>query len=358
MLYYLYSLGEINIFQYITVRAAIAFFGAFMLTIFIMPYYLKWAISKKASQPISEFTPKNHQQKANTPTMGGVVFIFSTLIAALFCAKLHNGYVVLGILCLLLFALIGMSDDYSKILSKQNAGMSAKMKLFCQWVVSQILVIGLYSIGLDTSFYVPFLKNPLWDWGENFHLLYMGLFFWTIVFIATSNAVNITDGLDGLVAIPSIYALTSLSVFVYVAGNSELSSYLLYPKISESGELVILSASLVGALIGFLWYNCHPAQVFMGDSGSLGIGGFIAYMAIVSKNEILLFIVGFVFVVEALSVILQIGSYKIKRKKIFLMAPLHHHFEEKGLSENKIIVRFWIIALMSNLIALLTLKLR
>ena len=185
-----------------------------------------------------------------------------------------------------------------------------------------------------------------------------GILFWTLVFVATSNAVNLTDGLDGLVAIPSIYALTSLSVFVYVAGHSGLSSYLLYPKVLDSGELVILSAALIGALIGFLWYNCHPAQVFMGDSGSLSLGGFIAYMAIVSKNEILHFLIGFIFVVEALSVILQIGSYKTRGKKIFLMAPLHHHFEEKGLSESKIIVRFWIVALMSNLIALLTLKLR
>lgn len=195
-------------------------------------------------------------------------------------------------------------------------------------------------------------KNPLFDWNL------LGILFWTLVFIATSNAVNLTDGLDGLVAIPSIYALTSLSVFVYVAGHSGLSAYLLYPKVLDSSELVILSSALIGALIGFLWYNCHPAQVFMGDSGSLSLGGFIAYMAIVSKNEILLFLIGFIFVVEALSVILQIGSYKTRGKKIFLMAPLHHHFEEKGLNESKIIVRFWIVALMSNLIALLTLKIR
>ncbi|WP_297814120.1 phospho-N-acetylmuramoyl-pentapeptide-transferase [uncultured Helicobacter sp.] len=352
MLYYLYSFLDINIFQYITVRAAIAFFVAFLLTIFALPYYILWARNKHASQPISEFAPKNHQQKANTPTMGGIVFVCTTLLATLFCAKLNHIYILLGIATLLCFALLGISDDYSKITQCKNAGMRAKTKFYLQILISLILSCGLYFIGLNTEFYLPFFKNPMLNW-EIF-----GILFWTLVFIATSNAVNLTDGLDGLVAIPSIYALTSLTVFVYVTGHSGLSAYLLYPKVLDSGELAILSSALIGALIGFLWYNCHPAQVFMGDSGSLSLGGFIAYMAIVSKNEILLFLIGFIFVVEALSVILQIGSYKTRGKKIFLMAPLHHHFEEKGLSESKIIVRFWIVALMSNLIALLSLKIR
>ena len=352
MLYYLYEFLNINIFQYVTVRSAIAFFMAFLLNIFLMPHYILWARKKQASQPISEFAPKNHQQKVNTPTMGGIVFVGTPLLATLFCAKLTHTYVLLGILTLLCFALLGVSDDYSKIMQCKNAGMRAKTKLLLQILISLILSSGLYFAGLNTEFYLPFLKNAMFDWNL------FSILFWALVFVATSNAVNLTDGLDGLVAIPSIYALTSLSVFVYVAGHSGLSSYLLYPKVLDSGELVILSAALIGALIGFLWYNCHPAQVFMGDSGSLSLGGFIAYMAIVSKNEILLFLIGFIFVVEALSVILQIGSYKTRGKKIFLMAPLHHHFEEKGLSESKIIVRFWIVALMSNLIALLTLKLR
>lgn len=352
MLYYLFSFFDINIFYYITVRAAVAFFVAFLLTIFVMPYYIAWASAKKANQPISKYAPQNHQQKTNTPTMGGIVFILCTLIASLLCAKLDNSFVLFGLFCLIGFALIGMQDDFSKVMQKKNAGMSAKMKLFLQIVVGAVISIGLFLTNFDTNFYVPFLKSPLWDWGI------FGILFWILVFIATSNAVNLTDGLDGLVAIPSIYSLVSLSAFVYVAGHFGLSSYLLYPNIAGSGEVVIISASLIGALIGFLWYNCHPAQVFMGDSGSLAIGGFIAYLAIISKNEVLLFIVGFIFVVEALSVILQIGSYKTRGKKIFLMAPLHHHFEVKGLSESKIIIRFWIIALMSNLIALLTIKLR
>ncbi|OCR03791.1 phospho-N-acetylmuramoyl-pentapeptide-transferase [Helicobacter pullorum] len=352
MIYYLYSFLEINLFQYITFRAAIAFFVAFFLTIFIMPYYIVWARKKNANQPISQFTPQNHKQKVNIPTMGGIIFVFATLVASILCAKLDNAFVIFGLMSLVLFSSIGIYDDYSKVLQRKNAGMSAKMKFTLQAISGFLLSLGLYCYGMDSHFYLPFFKNFIWDWGL------FSLLFWTLVFVATSNAVNLTDGLDGLATIPSIYALTSLGIFVYIAGHSVFSTYLLYPKIPDSGEVVVVSAALIGALIGFLWYNCHPAQVFMGDSGSLALGGVIAYMAIISKNEILLFVIGFIFVIEALSVLLQIGSYKTRGKKLFLMAPLHHHFEEKGLSESKIIVRFWIIALMSNLIALLTIKLR
>lgn len=352
MIYYLYSFLEINLFQYITFRAAIAFFVAFFLTIFIMPYYIVWARKKNANQPISQFTPQNHKQKVNIPTMGGIIFVFATLVASILCAKLDNAFVIFGLMSLILFSSIGIYDDYSKVLQRKNAGMSAKMKFTLQTISGFLVSLGLYCYGMDSHFYLPFFKNFIWDWGL------FSLLFWTLVFVATSNAVNLTDGLDGLATIPSIYALTSLGIFVYIAGHSVFSTYLLYPKIPDSGEVVVVSAALIGALIGFLWYNCHPAQVFMGDSGSLALGGVIAYMAIISKNEILLFVIGFIFVIEALSVLLQIGSYKTRGKKLFLMAPLHHHFEEKGLSESKIIVRFWIIALMSNLIALLTIKLR
>lgn len=352
MIYYLYSFLEINLFQYITFRAAIAFFVAFFLTIFIMPYYIVWARKKNANQPISQFTPQNHKQKVNIPTMGGIIFVFATLVASILCAKLDNAFVIFGLISLVLFSSIGIYDDYSKVLQRKNAGMSAKMKFTLQTISGFLVSLGLYCYGMDSHFYLPFFKNFIWDWGL------FSLLFWTLVFVATSNAVNLTDGLDGLATIPSIYALTSLGIFVYIAGHSVFSTYLLYPKIPDSGEVVVVSAALIGALIGFLWYNCHPAQVFMGDSGSLALGGVIAYMAIISKNEILLFVIGFIFVIEALSVLLQIGSYKTRGKKLFLMAPLHHHFEEKGLSESKIIVRFWIIALMSNLIALLTIKLR
>ena len=333
-------------------RVSIGFFVGFFLTIFIMPYYIVWARKKNANQPISQFTPQNHKQKVNIPTMGGIIFVFATLVASILCAKLDNAFVIFGLMSLVLFSSIGIYDDYSKVLQRKNAGMSAKMKFTLQAISGFLVSLGLYCYGMDSHFYLPFFKNFIWDWGL------FSLLFWTLVFVATSNAVNLTDGLDGLATIPSIYALTSLGIFVYIAGHSVFSTYLLYPKIPDSGEVVVVSAALIGALIGFLWYNCHPAQVFMGDSGSLALGGVIAYMAIISKNEILLFVIGFIFVIEALSVLLQIGSYKTRGKKLFLMAPLHHHFEEKGLSESKIIVRFWIIALMSNLIALLTIKLR
>ncbi|MDA3967123.1 phospho-N-acetylmuramoyl-pentapeptide-transferase [Helicobacter sp. WB40] len=352
MLYYIYSIFDINIFQYISVRAAIAFFVSFILVLICMPKYILWTQKRGTNQPISEFAPKNHQQKTNTPTMGGIVFVSSTLVASFICAKLTNEYVILGFLSIILFCLIGIKDDLSKVLQRKNAGMSARTKLLLQGLSAFVIALGLYLFNFDTSFYVPFLKNPLWYWDI------FSICFWILVFIATSNAVNLTDGLDGLVAIPSIYAITTLGVLVYIAGHSVFSSYLLLPKIIGSGEVAIVASALVGSLIGFLWYNCHPAQVFMGDSGSLALGGFIAYMGIVSKNEILLFVIGFIFVVEALSVLLQIGSYKTRGKRIFLMAPLHHHFEEKGLSESKIIVRFWIVALISNIIALITLKLR
>ena len=186
---------------------------------------------------------------------------------------------------------------------------------------------------------------------------YFSIGFWVLVIIATSNAVNLTDGLDGLATVPSVFALLSLSVIVYVVGNAALSHYLLMPKI-PAGEVVVIAAALIGSLVGFLWFNCHPAQVFMGDSGSLTLGAFIAYMAIIGKSEILLILIGFIFVIETVSVILQVGSYKLRKKRVFLMAPIHHHFEMKQWAENKIIVRFWIISMLSNILALITMKIR
>lgn len=351
MLYFLNEILNINLLSYISVRAGIAFFLALCATIFLMPYYIKWASAKGAEQPISDYAPKAHKQKAKTPTMGGLLFILITIISCLICVRLDNLFALGALGVLAVFCAIGVIDDWRKVSQSKNAGISARAKFTLQILSGLGFSMWLYFAGLESSFYLPFYKNEIWSWG----LLSLG--FWTLVFVATSNAVNLTDGLDGLVAIPSIYSLVSLGAFVYVAGHSGLSSYLLWPRVDGVGEVAIISAALIGSLIGFLWYNCHPAQVFMGDSGSLAIGGFIAYMAILSKNELLLFLIGFVFVIEALSVILQIGSYKTRGKRIFLMAPLHHHFEEKGLAESKIIVRFWIVALMSNLIALLSLKL-
>lgn len=355
MLYYLYSEFGINVFRYITVRAGISFFLAFFLCVFLMPYFIAWAKSKNAEQPISDFVP-SHKVKAKTPTMGGVVFIFSSLISTFLCAQMSNPFVWLGCVVLFGFGLIGAQDDYVKISAKSNAGISAKLKMSLLFLLSLGVALYLsYGIGMDSSLYLPFAKKPLLHLGN---IPLASCIFWILVFLATTNAVNITDGLDGLATVPSICALFSLSAFVYIAGNYELANYLLWPRVVDAGELFILSVALIGALFGFLWYNAHPAQVFMGDSGSLAVGGFIAYMAIVSNNEILLVLIGSIFVIETLSVILQIGSYKTRNKRIFLMAPIHHHFEKKGWAENKIIVRFWIIAILSNIIALMSVKIR
>lgn len=352
MLYFLFSKFHINIFQYITFRSGLGFFIAFFLSVTLTPLFIRWARAKKANQPISAFVP-THQDKKDTPTMGGIVFITSALIASLLCIDLTNLYALFGLLALVSFCLVGARDDFMKISAKSNAGMSARVKFLLLALFALIISYALVSFGHQGKFYIPFIKDPLFDMGA-----FLSIIFWCLVFLATSNAVNLTDGLDGLATVPSICALISLSIFVYVGGHAGLSQYLLWPQVSHSGELVIVSLALIGALFGFLWYNCHPAQVFMGDSGSLSLGAFIAYMAIVSNNEILLILIGSIFVIETLSVILQVGSYKMRKKRVFLMAPIHHHFEMKGWAENKIIIRFWIIAILSNLIALLSLKIR
>lgn len=353
MFYWFYRHLDLNIFQYITVRAGIGFFIAFFLTLYIMPKFIKWAKEKKASQPIYEHAPDSHQEKAGTPTMGGLVFVGATLIATVLTAKLNNIYVFAGILTIALFSLIGIKDDLAKISSNKNdEGLSAKAKLilqvFASFVVGGIILIA----GHSTEFFIPFYKHALFD------MEIFALAFWILVMTASTNAVNLTDGLDGLATVPSIIAFFSLSIIVYITGHAIFSSYLFMPNIQFTGELAIIGASFIGSLIGFLWYNSHPAQVFMGDSGSLAIGGFIGYLAIVAKSEILLFLIGFIFVLEAVSVILQVGSFKYRKKRVFLMAPIHHHFEQKGWVENKIIIRFWIIAFMTNLLALASLKIR
>ncbi len=353
MFYWFYRHLDINIFQYISIRAGIGFFVAFFLTMYLMPKFIKWAKNKKHSQPIYDLAPDGHKVKSGTPTMGGIVFVFTTLVATVLTAKLNNPYIIGSLLIISLFAAIGIKDDLAKINSNKNdAGLSAKMKLIYQIIASFIVVGMLFYASHTTTLFVPFYKYPLFD---------MGIFaaiFWMLVMVASSNAVNLTDGLDGLATVPSIISFFTLSLIVYITGHAIISGYLLLPNIKLAGEVVIVGSSFMGALIAFLWYNSHPAQVFMGDSGSLAIGGFMGYMAIVGKSEILLIVIGFLFVFETVSVILQVGSFKLRQKRVFLMAPIHHHFEQKGWHENKIIVRFWIIAFMSNLIAILSLKIR
>ena len=352
MLYFLYSHFDINLFQYITVRGGIAFFLALLYTLFFMPYFIRWAQRSSSHQPINEYVP-THKEKAKTPTMGGVVFTSATIFASILTIRFDNLFAIGALITLLLFTLVGLIDDWGKIKKQANlAGLSARSKLTLQIGSAVGISLFLYQMAaFNTELYLPFMKHPLLDMG------FFAVAFWSLVMIAASNAVNLTDGLDGLATVPSIAALTSLGVIVYIIGHAGLSTYLLMPNFPV-GEVVIVSTALMGALVGFLWFNAHPAEVFMGDSGSLTLGGFIGYMSIIGKSEFLLLLIGLIFVIETVSVILQVGSYKLRKKRIFLMAPIHHHFEMKKWAENKIIVRFWIIAMLSNLLALITLKIR
>jgi len=352
MLYELATLLDINLFTYISVRAGFAFFIAFVLTLFVMPRYLSWAISKKANQPISKYVPA-HEGKRHTPTMGGAIFLGATLIATLLSANLQNIFVVLGIFTLVGFGFVGYADDIGKIIKQNNLeGLSAKGKMIFLFGVSAVVSVALVATDFSTDFYIPFFKTPL------FEMDYFAVFFWIFIFLATSNAVNLTDGLDGLATVPSVMALVSLSVIIYVTGHAIFSEYLLVPNIKGVGEVTIIASALAGGLLGFLWYNCYPAEVFMGDTGSLAIGGFLAYLAILGKSEVLLLLIGLIFVIETVSVILQVGSFRYLGKRVFLMAPIHHHFELKKWAENKIIVRFWMISFLANILALITFKFR
>jgi len=352
-MYLLFQLFNVNIFQYITLRAGIAFFISFVLSIYLLPKFIEWLKKKEASQPIYELAPSSHQQKSTTPTMGGVVFITTAIFASLITMRLDNIYAIGAILTLVLFMAIGFKDDYDKITKKSNqAGLTSKKKLILQIISGAMIAMFLYLNDFTTELYIPLYKHPLYSMG------FFAIIFWVFVFTATSNAVNLTDGLDGLATVPAVFSISTLSIFAYLIGHAIFSKYLLLPNIQGVGELVVVSSALLGSLVAFLWYNAHPAEIFMGDSGSLALGGFIAYMAIVTKSEFLLILIGFVFVLETVSVILQVGSYKARKKRIFKMAPIHHHFEIKGWAENKIIVRFWIMAFISNILAIISLKIR
>lgn len=354
MLYWLYQNLDINIFFYITLRSGIAFILSFIITLWVMPKFIRWAKGRDATQPIYSHAPDGHKEKSNTPTMGGVVFIGAILVSLLVSADLSNPLIVIGMLTMVMFSAIGIYDDVKKIFHKQNdEGLTSKGKLFLQTVSALIISTLLIFYGdFPTTFYLPFVKTPVCDMGITAILL------WSVVIVGASNAVNLTDGLDGLATVPSIFAFISLALFMYISGHAILSQSLLLPKIIGVGEVTVVASAMIGGLIGFLWFNSNPAEVFMGDSGSLTIGSMIGFMGILAKSEVLLLVIGFIFVIETLSVIIQVWSYKTRGKRLFLMAPIHHHFELKNWAENKIIVRFWIVALISNLIAILTIKIR
>lgn len=360
-----------RIFRYLTFRTAFASLTAMLIALIIGPYVIEKLREFQIGQYIREEGPKDHQKKAGTPTMGGVLICIAILLPTLLWADLSNPFVWLVMGSTFAFGAIGFADDYIKVVKRRNLGLTARAKMGYQILASLAIsfaLIAMQTLGMySTKLNVPFIKRLQPDFAINAlrHIPHFGLLaflpfvvFTVLVIVFSSNAVNLTDGLDGLAIGCTIIAAGALTVLTYVSGHVVFSDYLELQRMPLVGELSIFCGSMVGASIGFLWYNAHPAEVFMGDVGSLALGGAIGTVAVAIKQELLLPFIGGIFVLEALSVILQVGSYKLRKKRIFKMAPLHHHFELLGWSESKVITRFWIGALVFALLALTTLKLR
>lgn len=358
MLYqWLYSLSDdysiFNIFRYITVRTFISFFTAFFLCLIWGPHFIRRLREKHFGQAIREDGPQDHKKKAGTPTMGGGLILMSTLVPCLLWMDIMNPLVWGALVITWGFGGIGYIDDYLKVSKKNSKGLSGKIRLAGEFLISGLTVWILTSyFGLSTTISLPFFKNIALELGSFYFI------FASLVIVGTANAVNLTDGLDGLAIVPVMVSAATLGLFAYIAGHASIAGYLQIPHVIGAGELAPVAAAIVAAGLGFLWFNAYPAQVFMGDVGSLSLGGFLGSMAVLTNNELLMIILGGVFVVEALSVITQVASFKLTGKRVFKMAPIHHHFELKGLTENKIIVRFWIISLLLAVLSLATLKLR
>ena len=360
-----------RIFRYLTFRTAFASLTALFTGLIVGPLVINRLREFQIGQYIREEGPKAHQKKAGTPTMGGLLIAIAIIVPTLLWADLSNPFVWIAILSTGSFAAIGFSDDYIKVVHRRNLGLTARAKLGLQIATSLLIAValiimqaqGMYS----TKLIVPFVKQFRPDlvierWAHNPHVWPLGfipfVIFVCLVIVGSSNAVNLTDGLDGLAIGCTVIAAGALTVLTYVSGHATFASYLELQRMPQIGELTIFCGAMVGSAIGFLWYNAHPAEVFMGDVGSLALGGAIGTVAVMIKQELLLPFIGGVFVIEALSVILQVASYKLRKKRIFKMAPIHHHFELLGWSESKVIVRFWIASLVFALFALTTLKLR
>jgi len=360
MLYYLlYPLTQywsaFNVFKYSTFRAIYAALTAILITFLIGNFVIKKLKQMKASQPIREDGPKSHHVKSGTPTMGGIIIIISVLVSVLLWAKLDNGLVQLTLFTFVFFAILGGIDDYMKLVKKSSGGISARVKILGQLLGAAVIVAFLYHSPVSAEFSrhikVPLIKFPV-DLGV-FYFIFI-----SIVIVGFSNALNLTDGLDGLATGSLLFTTLTFTVVVYVVGRVDFSKYLNLIHVPAASELVIFCAAIVGSCLGFLWYNSHPAQVFMGDTGSLPLGAVLGLMAVLVKQELLLVLIGGIFVVEALSVMIQVFSFKVFKKRVFKMAPLHHHFELKGMPESKIVIRFWIIAIIIALASLSLLKLR
>ena len=344
-----------NVFQYLTLRAILAVLTALGVALLLGPKMIRALTNLKMGQPIRDDGPQTHLVKAGTPTMGGALILLGIMLATLLWSDLSNHYVWVVLFVTIGSGVIGGYDDYLKLKEKDTKGLSSKLKYLGLSLVGFAAVTYLYIVAkspVETTLYFPIVKEWFWDMGWLFIP-------WSyIVIVGTSNAVNLTDGLDGLAIMPTILVAAALGIFVYAGGNIKISAYLDIPYISGVGELVIFCGAIFGAGLGFLWFNTYPAQVFMGDVGALSLGAALGIIAVIVRQELVLFIMGGVFVMEAVSVILQVGSYKMRGKRIFRMAPIHHHFELKGWAEPKVIVRFWIITIILVLVGLATLKVR
>lgn len=344
-----------NLFGYLTVRGILGVLTAFMISLLMGPMIIKKLNGNNIGQVIRNDGPQSHSSKAGTPTMGGAFILIAIICSTLLWGNLQNKYVWVVLLTTLGFGLVGWVDDYRKLIHKNSKGLAARWKYFWQSLIGLTAAIYLFTTAqtaVETSLLIPFFKN---------FFISMGIFyvvFTYFVIVGTSNAVNLTDGLDGLAILPAVMVAGALGIFAYLTGNVNFSNYLAIPYIPGTGELIIFCGALVGAGLGFLWFNTYPAQVFMGDVGSLGLGAALGTVAVIVRQELVLFIMGGVFVIETVSVILQVASYKLTGKRIFNMAPLHHHYELKGWPEPRVIVRFWIISVVLVLVGLATLKIR
>jgi phospho-N-acetylmuramoyl-pentapeptide-transferase len=346
--------GPLNLFRYISFRSGGATITALTISFLLGPSVIRWLKSKQTNATVREDTPDTHLAKKGTPTMGGLLILIAVTISTLLWADLRNGYVWSVLVVTIGFGAIGFYDDLAK-LARRGKGISARLKFVLQIVVSLIATIWIVVImkePLSTQLAFPFFKNLLLDLG------YFFFPFAVCVMVGASNAVNLTDGLDGLAIVPVAIAAACFAAFAYVVGNVVHANYLILHYVAGTGELTILCAALVGAALGFLWFNAPPAMVFMGDTGSLSMGGALGAISVATKHEIVLAIVGGLFVLETVSVIVQVASFKLTGKRVFRMAPLHHHFEKKGWKEATIVIRFWIIAMILGLVGLSTLKLR
>ncbi len=343
------------VFQYLTLRGILGVMTALGVSLLLGPWFIRKMVQKQIGQAIRNDGPKSHLSKSGTPTMGGALLLFAIVISVLLWADLSNRFVWAVLFITVTYGLIGWVDDYRKVIEKNSRGLPARWKYLWQSVAGLGVALFLFytqQSPVETQLYVPFFKNVVVDLSWGYLLLVY------LVVVGASNAVNLTDGLDGLAIMPTVMVGSALGIIAYLVGNAKFAGYLNIPYVAGTGELVVFCGALAGAGLGFLWFNTYPAQVFMGDVGALALGGALGVIAVIVRHEIVFFIMSGIFVVETVSVILQVASFKLTGRRIFRMAPLHHHFELKGWPEPRVIVRFWIITVMLVLVGLATLKLR